>query len=637
MTPDKRRKVLSDIGNVELPKRRRNSLGFDMVSIEKTHDFRPNTSDSYRMKEVPCSISSIRSLVNSTSRETNIPSIDPKKRIQRLQALVNTKNSLHAKSQIPSDFKPPKRENEVEKEDSLIARQKLTQEIRDLKAEMDTLRHRLEERKRHSHILKHQISDFDSRLSQIHSHFELKSDSITWRIQHKEQSTELELKQLEDRLEDEFNRQKFEVRNDIMNESNFEDTESLKKLETLAKRKEELEQELEVKIAEKEEAVRSEKEAHKDKLDELDQEAEQRRASVVSKNDKIKTLLEQLHLKLDLVTAQKERKENELQELRQRKEELTSSLSNPNTSMEGLEQILRLKQTELLQLRNEVESWADRLSEQRRNFETAKNKYENYLSVHRTLEDAIMSFDTRPRTYMIVPAGLDIKIANERQLTVKERSFNFSKVFYCDDDLISQHWENFVQRSLTQHNVTMIFAGTRRQNLSQSLAESLNFLQHGAQRHEHKGWTFTFSLQSISISTNGVLDLLDLALNIQFQYENGRLIDIQGNKHNISLDANIKNIQKNSYVQPGAMEILHVQIHAINEKAKKRFTNQLSLVDISSRPLKSQAQTVRLESSIPQEKEFLNHVRKHTKCLYVCEVEDVKQDTIELLASISQL
>lgn len=634
MTPEKKRKVLSDIGNVELPKNRRKSLGFDMASIGGEEEMH-SSSESNIPDPPPSRLLAINSLADMHMKSSNIPVINKHRSFHSLMAV---KDSLNAKSKLPSGFEkwkePPKLEPMVDAESLQNDKRMLDRELRSSQTLLEQLEVEFQEKRRLYRVLEKQSSDARFRLRHLESRFELKGNTITQHILHEELAAELLLRELENRLEDEFNKQKFQLRNEIMDAGNFEDTQALEELESLAKRKEELEKKLEETIAEKDEAIRKEIETNKEKLAALRLENDLQLADVRQENEKKQAHLDQLESKFHALNEEKLKKEAELEALETDIKNFRDSANNVEASTEQLEETLRQKEEQLASLRNDTASWIESLRVEREKYEAIRKKYDNYLSVHRTLEDAIMSFDPHPRTYVRIPAGLNVSIDDEKILTVDRRLFQFSRIFHRDDDLFPLQWEVFVQRALIQHNVTLLFIGSSQQDMFLRLLEVFTFLRNGEERLETKGWTFSFSLQCSSIKESS-LDLLNPSAENKFHYENGKLVEMTAERVNISGLSDLEQVLKNFQAQPGAVTIYFIQIQAVNERAKKAFTNQLSLVDLTNKSFASQVETISLKSSKAAENNFFTHVKKNTRSLYVCEVDEIVQDTLPLLSSIS--
>lgn len=243
MTPEKRRKVLSDIGNFELPPPRRKSLGFDIASVglEEMHS---NSSDSNIPDPPPSRLLSINSLAGMHLKSSNIPVINKQK---SYRSLVAVKENLDAKSKLPSNlqlwknmpreiFKP-----EVDVESLQNDKLMLDRELKSAQALLEQLDTEYDEKRRLYRILENQSSDLRFRLRHLEAKFELKGNSITQKILHEELIAELELKELENKLDDEFSQQQFQLRNEVMDSGNFEDTQALLELERLKNEKIELE------------------------------------------------------------------------------------------------------------------------------------------------------------------------------------------------------------------------------------------------------------------------------------------------------------------------------------------------------------------------------------------------------------
>ncbi|PVH15561.1 uncharacterized protein CXQ87_003404 [Candidozyma duobushaemuli] len=581
----------------------------------------PSSSESNIPDPPPSRSSAINSLADMHSKTTNIPV----SKHRSYHSLVAVKESLNAKSKISGleKWKPPK-EEKFDTEELQNDKRMLDRELRSSQASLDQLEAEFQEKRRMYRILEKQASDARFRLRHLESRFESKGNNITSRIQHEESTAELSLKEMQNRLEDEFNKQQFQLRSEIMDSANFEDTEAINEIEGLSKKKAELESRLEEVSNERDEAIRKEIESNKSEL-----------AALRSENEKKQAHLAELEAELEALTKQTEEKEAELESIRKEIKAFKESSTSAEASTEHLEETLHQKRAELASLDKDAVSWIENIRKEREQYESARAKYENYLSVHRTLEDAIMSFDPLPRSYVRVPAGLNVSIDEERILTVADRSYRFSKIFHRDDDSFLIQWEPFVQRALTQHNVTITFVGSEQQDIQSRLLDGFAYLQRGQDKLKAKGWTFTLSIQCTSIEGETTRDGFDSSNECKLVYERGKLIETTGKRIQLSCASDVKNAVQKLQQQPGSSVVFLFSIQAVNEKAKKAFVNHFSIVDLTQKDIASQAQTINLKST-QAETQFFSHVQTHTRSSYVCEFDNTAPDTLILLSSIAR-
>lgn len=622
------RRHLSEISNLDLPHKRRKLLGFDMVSVGDM----PSSSELNIPDPPPSRLLVINSLADMHLKTTNIPV----SKHRSYHSLVAVKESLNAKLKILGleKWKPPK-EEKFDTEELQNDKRMLDRELRLSQALLDQLEAEFQEKRRMYRVLEKQALDARFRLRHLESRFELKGNSITLRIQHEELTAELLLKEMQNRLEDEFNKQQFQLRSEIMDSANFEDTEAINEIEELLKKRAELESRLEEVSSERDEAIRKEIESNKLELAALRLENDAKLADIRQENEKKQAHLAELEGKLEALKKQTEEKEAELESIRKEIKAFKESSTSAEASTEHLEETLHQKRAELASLDKDAVSWIESVRKERELYESARAKYENYLSVHRTLEDAIMSFDPLPRSYVRVPAGLNVSIDEERILTVADRLYRFSKIFHRDDDLFFIQWEPFVQRALTQHNVTMNFVGCEQQDIQLRLLDGFAYLQKGQDKLKAKGWNFTFSMQCTSIDGETTCDGFDSLNECKLVYERGKLIETTGKRVQLSGASDVKNAVQRLHQQPGSTIVFLFLIQAVNEKANKAFVNHFSIVDLTKKELSSQAQTINLKST-QAETQFFNHVQTHTRSLYVCEFDNTAPDTLTLLSSIAR-
>lgn len=621
------RRHLSEISNIELPHKRRKLLGFDMVSVGEM----PSTAELNIPDPPPSRLLAINSLADMHLKTTNIPV----SKHRSYHSLVAVKESLNAKLKIPGleKWKPPKEER-FDTEALQNEKRMLDRELRLSQALLDQLEAEFQEKRKMYRVLEKQSLDARFQLRHLESRFELKGNSITLKIQHEELTAELLLKEMQHKLEDEFNKQQFQLRSEIMDAGNFEDTQAINEIEELQRKKAELVGQLEEVTSIKDEAVRKELDSNKQELAKLRLENDAKLVDIRRENEEKQARVAQLEAKLAALQEEMEHGELELKGLKQKIKSFKESSNSAEASTEQLGETLRKRQAELAAIDQDTVSWIENLRVQREKYEATKAKYENYLSVHRTLEDAILSFDPHPRSYVRVSAGLDVSIDNESILTVAKRLFSFSKIFHRDDDLFLLQSEPFVQRALTQHNVTILLVGSKAQDVNLRLLETFSYLQNGQNKLKPKGWTFTFSLQCMSIEGDKILDCFDSSVQSKFHYESGKLVDIGSQKLQLTSPSCLEKALKGLQLQPGAATVYFLLIQAVNEKANKAFVNHLSLVNLTSKVLTAQAQTINLESTAA-ENTFMSHVKKNTKSLYVCELDEISPQTVSLLSSFA--
>lgn len=639
MTPEKRRKVLSDIGNFELPPPRRKSLGFDVASVglEEMHS---NSSDSNIPDPPPSRLLAINSLAGMHLKSSNIPVINKQK---SYRSLVAVKENLDAKSKLPSNlqlwknmpreiFKP-----EVDVESLQNDKLMLDRELKSAQALLEQLDTEYDEKRRLYRILENQSSDLRFRLRHLEAKFELKGNSITQKILHEELIAEIELKELENKLDDEFSQQQFQLRNEVMDSGNFEDTQALLELERLKNEKIELEKQMEEVVLERDEAIRREIETNKFEVSKLNEKKEELTRDIKRNNEGLESKLKRLQTKLQAVLLEKQKEEAQLTALQTKINYFRASTDDTGVTTEKLEADLRQKQAEIDNLKNEANLYHQQLESQRQKYEEAKRKFENYVSVHRVLEDAIMCFSSNPRTFVKLTTNSNVTIQDENILHFEGRSYQFSKILLQNEDQVCLRWEPFVQRTLSQDNASIIFAGSEKQDMCSRLLEVFRFLSAGMQKRNGKGWSYKFYLQGACISELIETDLFKSSIKSMLHFENEKLVDVAGQRMHITNLSDIEHVLDNFQLQPGALTCFFFLIQAVNEKANKSLTNQLVLVDLTNMSLELQTQTLSLQSIVPAQNKLLSHLKKHTRNLFFCEVGEMCKDTLNLLRKLSAL
>lgn len=402
------------------------------------------------------------------------------------------------------------------------------QKLEELNRQTKESNEKLEELTRSKNTLTRTAIDFKSKIADAEVNIinmdhklELLEKSVEKTITHEEQMNTVRLKEEQNILIRELDEFKGMLNQELQHAQVYKDDESTKEISKLEEEsnhlsltlnsleqatKERLNKEVELLEKELEKIVVMEE----SKGEALAKQFEEKTISF----DELKSKVEGVLSKVDIVKSERKALELEAQE------QLDSQSTYKNRLAELERQIQETMSqndefdAELHMVTQECESVTSQ-------YEEAHSKIEKEKKLRRRIENSIQELQNKLRVYTrVLDHGADDHLSfkinqqddEERQnLTIGEQYYIFDKVFSPEfnDDEISDEIVCLTENNLNGANVSIVMTGHEENILiHQLLKTTMINLNQREEKYKHKQWNFSYSIQYLSITTQGVVDLI---------------------------------------------------------------------------------------------------------------------------------
>lgn len=621
VSPVKRRKVLSEIGNMSPGESRRKSLGFDLVRIVTS----PSRSASGQASLEPLSYDP-----NITNRETLIPTLKNSERYSRLLS-INENLSRRLKVNTQRSLSSPAT-SEVGDEESVIL-EELKSQLLTLVSEILLAEKALVELREESELLlsyhralKTEIRMLRSVLREQELAFDTTLRRLTAKVESIEADVDHQLKEYERRAESTFNDAKFEIESEIEIAAAYEEPEVIQEFEQLQHDRSDLELKMTEALALRDQALAEEKQSFQ-----TNQIAE---TSAHQELIKVQTAeLKSLESNLLPITA-------ELSALRQVFDDENASLIKMQAQITELENVMQHYTSERSRLEQMLAkessaaeticatdtAWVQKVGAAKAQCDAEVLKLKAYLSTKKKLEHAIGKYATGPQT---LTHGMNADFSEASfslsDLTLPTTGRSPLKLWVSDLDL-------FVQDVFTGSNLSLIYFGIQAQQLQE--LQFILALYESSTHNVKPTIRPRLILQCIQFEQNGIVDLLNPSSEVEISKNSDRF-NVYSQKMLVSCCKEIDNIISNLKFGkcPSWISVLF-EVDGL--KAGEIVSGQISMLNLTHLSLTEQ---IKLTNTLPSNStlgSFVRQCQSLRPSFNLCQFERAESDESDKLLSLLQ-
>lgn len=475
----------------------------------------------------------------------------------------------------------------------------------------------------HRQLLKRK-SEMKDRNLQAQRLFDSLEGKVNDSVAHSEKMMHLELRELELKLEDDYNEAKFQLEQQVRASVMFQDTELEEEQKRLREKKTELEQKFEAVKLEKEKETKLEKTAMEKELQET---LQKQQVEVEKSSEKYRDI----NMKYETVMKTYEDAAKQVREKNAEIKELESQISEFHGKMERFGQLKSELQNQLNELNNELnllygtdEDWKAREHTEKDIFEKARQQLEKYTATRRTLQHAIFSYSNKARIYL---RARNLHVEND-QVSLGGSTFAFDHVSdFGNDYLYCLEWRLLANEVLTKHNVTLIFSGSVPRETTYNLCNAFTFVSENEHKLSEKGMSVTYTLQSLIMAGNSTVDMLNKSSETEINILANH-VDIISQRMRFAAVSELKSTIKSS--ECSGKSVCHILAAESSNKGKTN-THKLFLFNLTNLPIEEQAALFSLGNS--KLSRLLSHLSSHTRIFQSCEIDS--ENVKPLLAAIT--
>lgn len=632
--PAKRRRVLSDIINTNST----TSLGFDMVTID--HFSGSENSRRKRKSELaipvppPNKAHEINELASKNKENSRIPTKVPTK----VDNYITMNRNLAEKSRVrmPSFEELCKRDwlRESARADQEVQslREKLKlvdQELHQAAAELHGVLDENEAAQDLNRQLRRRQSELRERNRVAKNQFDAMEAEVKTKVAHAEKMMHLDLREVEMKLQDEYNESKFQLEQQVKESAEFQDGELVAEHSRLLLKKLELEQNVQHTINTKNTTLAAElaqlEAALEKTLQEKRHEVEKAAALYHQKQERFEEIMKDY----ELLSSQVDERNKTAGELSIQIEQLKENiLAHECQRLEKEAELHRLNDL-VRSMQGDDLDWQAKVDEEKQKYELANLKLEKYLTTRRILEHAIMNFSVRTRIYVRLESK---ETFSNNQITTSSAVYKFDKLSRLSlKSDYSQEWKLLVGEVMTKNDVSIIFSGDVLRSSTYQLVEAFDHMTSSESALKAKGWLATYNLQSILVNANGATDLLNKHTEPVLDFQNGHF-SLSSQQMRVlrssDLTTAVKDVEMN---QGGVCHLLEAE--ATNSKTGKTCNHRLVILNISHLDVEKQTRLFGgVEVGLLQS--ILGAITNGCKALNVCDLVEVNDRTEPLLKAI---
>lgn len=604
----KRRRVLSDLVNTGVQPieshTRRKSIGFDLVRIlspEKTSQVTQlDTQNPPQMNRKGSSIPTLR---------------NP----DRYEKLLNISESLNRKSKVNHSqvvFTPTSvSQTSKQATEKLIAElETLNDEIRLASDDLAAIDNEYSHQNMLYRALKTEMAELHNVLQDNEAKFEYMLAQTTSQVELKQKELDVSLREYRTTRENSYNNTKFELENELRLVAHFDDTENIQCVQNLQVQRSDLQDKLKQQLEHNERRLHETELEYGRKLEEKKkancQEIARIESKIVEKQKALKAILLELSKAQEVLASRQQSDALLEQQIIEKKKQIENFASTQVGWQAQLTQI-----TSKLRANNHIQStWEQEVDNARRLYNENKKKNDKYQQTRRTLEHAISRYGSNRRVFVKGRRALE----NEHELF----GLFFDKVVGPETKEFSKEWELHVQECVNGSLAALIFAGTSINCLEQ-ICTSLSYLIPGLGSEESRK-SFEVFIQSVRFEGPRLLDLLnrsnELVLNVR-----DTAVELFSQKMTVTgindIDMAFRNI---CLSEKPTLHILSIVGKDTSQEAKVQ--SSLFLIDLSKSSLVEQRKVFDKHGTNQELNVLLDHVLTQSRCLIVCEIDDMGID-----------
>lgn len=271
-------------------------------------------------------------------------------------------------------------------------------------------------------------ADLLFQVSHWESIFDRKSTSVTQSILNHERMAELLLRQLRQKLDDDFNNHRFHVQNDVLAAANFDDTEAIHEIDNLKQEKSQLENALSECLHEQNEAVRAEVSANKMLLATLQKEKKALLNKLAEDRRSAETAFAAANGEVAAMDDQIRRRNDEIDRILGKIALFRHSMNNAESIRRDLDSDLQDQLAELDRVQAEVESIKTEKDGVFNAYAATEEKSSAYVRTLTVLENAIFRLQSSTCAFLLLHHDC-FPIQSEHELVVNGKLLLFTRIF----------------------------------------------------------------------------------------------------------------------------------------------------------------------------------------------------------------
>ncbi|CAH2353993.1 hypothetical protein CLIB1423_13S03554 [[Candida] railenensis] len=515
------KRVLEEIQNTtnvdSTPRKRRSSLGFDMVSgigeSPKAKSIKsPSSPVSMISSKIPPPPAHPSTSMNEISEQnskkvTGIPrsrssvnsgevDLSHVKRLAKYnKSLVPESSVPHSPSSPFPSFQSDSLRSRMTKLESTYTNditslqetsKVLANQISSSMETSQSLQTDLLELKREMKKLSKQISTTQLSIVSKNKEFEILEDQIMKNVHHKEKLVNIQIEQLSNNLRDSLEELEFQMQEEKKVARNFKEQGTVEQIQRLNRDCEALQIQLDETAKRKQQVIKQELGELDRKLDNFLKEKTAKSKELGEKYDSNQKILEEEVLaKHKNLEQQVKEKETELTRIKESRSNIETKIENYSS----IKQLLNSKKDQVMHtlstVLNKREEWESKMNRVRKSHGESLDRYLNQENNKRKLENSIWDYEGKLRVFVSESDDKHNSLLN---------SFSFNKVFKSDQNsLIIDYVTSVVDCILLGNDCSVIISGAGQPNaLENTIKQNYNAIKKKSEAI--LGWSFNFQL-----------------------------------------------------------------------------------------------------------------------------------------------
>ena len=647
-----RKRPLAEIGNLlkeTESNRKKASIEFDMARIDRSEYENPQDETHIPLPPRVQSNQQFKIVSARDKTSSNIPSPPGKNKLninmQHINKLIDMKDNLSRRSREPTLLPPGESALRTRlsnlgsnlKEDQFKQEQiegELESQIRNLVEKMDSLEHEVVDIKRSLKKVKHRLSEVRLRINSQKKRFEFAEDSVMKNVAHKEKLINVQIKELENQLENQYKEITFQLQDELLAARSYEDHDILNDIEKLDITYLELEKKLE-------ETKQRKRQSLKEEVQELDDQLEKYLSSKVEHVEKLTQIYQEKQSGLENISNNLNKLEIEIGEKNEYNSSIVDSANAIESDMNSFSEIkhslssnLEKEEKRLLELETKSKEWDTKYKDTLIAYNNAKKKFDKIDNQRKTIEDSIMNYEKKARIYVKLPEEV---VSENGCFEYRSKNYSVNKCFgnFSSNYEIIDEYRIMVTSSLMGYNSSVILCGgENKEFVSQAITSCFDSMLEREKKYKQTGWRFSYYFKQISVADVST-DMLNSLSPVNMERFQDNLDQIISQKMTLENSSSLLYVINESQPpnQKQCQSIAYViNIEARNDGQQRFHQSNVMFLNVSS--LDSDYQREIIKNSLTQsdtnnESKVMNYAVTRSKCLYLAFLDSLPLQEIE--------
>lgn len=513
----------------------------------------------------------------------------------------------------------------------------LDSQIRETNEKIDEMECLIVELKRNQKKLSNRIVDIDQTVSSQRKAFSMMEESVMKSVSHKEQLINMQIKELSNKLSQEYDELKFQLEDELVRAKSYEDSAIREEIKKLEDERNSLILKLEERTDHKRKILEQETKA-------LDVNLDSHLKVKVEEVDALEVQYKAQQNDCDIAAKKLADLKNKAQEIQDDNEKISNSIRSLESNMENFSTVrsnllsdLYEEETKLRELERVNNSWDARLAQAERAYKERINEIERHEQFRRIVENAIMDHKGKIRTYVKVDKA-KVKFETNSEIVFKNKRFQFDKCFplSCENEVVIREFQTLTNMSISDTNTSVIFTGKRSEDLFyESLLCTCKGLLDKSSQLSDKNWDFELYMQYIAFGELP-LDLLNTCATTKIDVTDGTLDGVTSQKAAFkSLSDIIKVMEKTELPSHAFLNMCIITVEGKNDKQLKKFTSHVILLDLTRHTFHNQKELLscpKLGNNENGQLKTIDYAFWNSKCLLISNLDSGDDsDTMDML------